>query len=73
VSTAVVAGRSVRKDGTRRRMGEAPVKKKYVVDLDEQESKKLRQVIRKGQSGARRLRRAHTLLLADEGCTDEER
>jgi transposase len=48
------------------------VKKKYVVDLDEQERERLREVIRKGHSGARRLRRAHTLLLADEGRTDEE-
>ena len=48
------------------------MKKKYVADLDEQESKRLPEVIRKGHSGARRLTRAHTLLLADEGRTDEE-
>jgi len=52
--------------------GGAPVKKKYVVDLDERERKRLREMVRKGRSGARGLRRAHTLLLANEGRTDEE-
>lgn len=47
-------------------------KKKYVVDLDKNERERLREIVRKGHSGARRLRRAHTLLLADEGLTDEE-
>jgi len=74
VSTAVLAGRSVRKDATRRRTREAPVKKKYVVDLDESRRGK---AVAGGdpqgpERGARRLRRAHTLLLADEGRTDEE-
>jgi transposase len=48
------------------------VKKKYVVDLGKQERKRLEEIVRKGRSGARRLRRAHTLLLADEGRTDQE-
>lgn len=48
------------------------MKKKYVVDLDRQERKGLEEIVCKGRSGARRLRRAHTLLLADEGRTDEE-
>jgi transposase len=48
------------------------VRKKYVVDLDKHERESLRETVRKGQSGARRLRRAHTLLLADEGLTDGE-
>ena len=48
------------------------MKKKYVVDLDKDERERLREMIRKGRNGARRLRRAHTLLLADEGLTDEE-
>ncbi len=48
------------------------MKKKYVVDLDKHERESLRETLRKGQSSARRLRRAHTLLLADEGLTDEE-
>jgi transposase len=73
VSTVVLAGKHVREDDApehdRRK---APVKKKYVVDLDKHERKRLREMVQKGQSGARRLRRAHTLLLADEGRTDEE-
>lgn len=50
----------------------APVKKKYVVDLDKHERERLREMVRKGRSGARRLRRAHALLLADEDRTDRE-
>ncbi len=46
--------------------------KKYVVDLSEEEKKQLRQLTAKGTTGARRLRRAHALLLADEGMTDQE-
>jgi transposase len=46
--------------------------KKYVVNLSEQEEKQLRELTRKGKTGARRLRRAHVLLLTDEGRTDEE-
>lgn len=48
------------------------MKKKYVVDLDKNDRKRLREMVQKGRDGARRLRRAHTLLLADEGLTDEE-
>jgi Homeodomain-like domain-containing protein len=46
--------------------------KKYVVSLSEQEENQLRKLTRKGKTGARRLRSAHVLLLADEGRTDEE-
>jgi hypothetical protein len=35
--------------------------KKYVVNLSEQEEKQLRELTRKGKTGARRLRRAHVL------------
>jgi transposase len=48
------------------------VKKKYMVELDERERRRLREMIRKGHSGARRLRRAHVLLLADEGHADAQ-
>jgi transposase len=46
--------------------------KKYVVDLGEEEKEQLRRLTSKGTTGARRLRRAHVLLLADEGRADEE-
>ena len=46
--------------------------KKYVVDLNEQEKKRLEDLITKGKSGARKIRRAHILLLAEEGYIDEE-
>src|SRR5215211_7932336 len=41
--------------------------KKYVVDLSKEERKQLEAITTKGESKARRLRRAHILLLADEG------
>ncbi len=46
--------------------------KKYVVDLNEQEKKRLEDLTTKGKSGARKIRRAHILLLAEEGYIDEE-
>lgn len=45
---------------------------KYVVDLTEEERERLLQFIRKGKPGARKVARANTLLLADEGRTDRE-
>ena len=45
---------------------------KYSVDLTEEERQQLLQLIRKGKSGARKVARANTLLLADEGRTDAE-
>src|SRR5215218_5804296 len=46
--------------------------KKYVVDLSKEERKQLEAITTKGESKARRLRRAHILLLADEGLLDKE-
>lgn len=45
--------------------------KKYVVDLNEQEKEQLEDLTTKGNSGARRIRRARILLLAEEGYIDE--
>ena len=46
--------------------------KKYVVSLTDDEKRELTELTKKGKTGARKLRRAHTLLLADEGKTDRE-
>jgi len=46
--------------------------KKYVVDLTKEEKERLKEITAKGTSKARRLRRAHILLLADEGLLDRE-
>lgn len=46
--------------------------KKYVVDLSDEERERLEAITTKGESKARRLRRAHILLLADEGLLDRE-
>lgn len=46
--------------------------KKYVVDLNEHEKKRLEDLTTKGKSGARKIRRARILLLAEEGYLDEE-
>ena len=46
--------------------------RKWVVDLSAEEREELLGLIRKGKAAARRLTRAHILLLADEGRTDEE-
>lgn len=46
--------------------------KKYVVDLSKEEKERLQELTSKGTTtGARRLRRAHTLLLANEGMIDQ--
>jgi transposase len=45
---------------------------KYGVDLTEEERQQLLQFIRKGKPGARKVARANTLLLADEGHTDAQ-
>src|SRR5918996_5232915 len=44
----------------------------YIVDLDERERNELEQLTTKGRSGARKIRRARILLLADEGRIDKE-
>ena len=46
--------------------------KKYIVDLVEHERDELEQLTTKGISGARKIRRARILLLADEGRIDKE-
>lgn len=45
--------------------------KTYVIELTDEESDALLAVVGKGKAGARKIRRARTLLLADEGLTDE--
>lgn len=45
-------------------------KKKYIVTLTEDERLSLRELIKKGSVPARKLARAHILLLADEGRAD---
>lgn len=44
---------------------------KYVVNLRDDERQLLKELIKKGKGSARRLTRAHILLLADEDKTDE--
>jgi hypothetical protein len=44
---------------------------KYVVNLHDDERKLLKELIKKDKGSARRLTRAHILLLADEDKTDE--
>lgn len=48
------------------------MRKIYVVDLTEDERSELRELIKKGKPSARKVARAHILLLADEGATDKE-
>jgi transposase len=43
----------------------------YIVDLTEDERSELRDLIKKGSPSARKVARAHILLLADEGATDK--
>jgi len=45
---------------------------RYVVQLTAEERERLRGLTRKGKTLARQVRRAQTLLLADEGRTDEQ-
>lgn len=47
------------------------MKKMYVVKLSEVERRRLLDLLRRGRASARKLRRAHTLLLAHEGLNDE--
>ena len=44
----------------------------YIVDLTQTEKQKLLELISKGQSGARKIKRANILLLANAGKTDKE-
>ena len=44
---------------------------KYLVDLTEEEREDLLNVIHKGKAAARKVARAHVLLRAAEGATDE--
>ncbi len=46
--------------------------KKYIVSLTDGERKELTDLTKKGKTGARKLKRAHILLLADEDRTDWE-
>ncbi len=46
--------------------------KAYIVDLTQTEKQKLHELTSKGQSGARKIKRANILLLADMGKTDKE-
>lgn len=46
--------------------------KKYVVDHDEHERDQLEELTTKGKSGARKIRRARILLLANEDRVDKE-
>ena len=46
--------------------------KKYVVDLTPEERAGLLKLIKQGEAEARKLSRAHILLKADEGLSDEE-
>jgi transposase len=46
--------------------------KKYVVDLSKDERERLEELTTRGKSGARKIRRARILLLADEGYIDKE-
>jgi transposase len=48
------------------------MRKRYRVTLTDEERERLRALTRKGQPGARTVRRAQILLLADEGRTDEQ-
>jgi len=47
-------------------------RKKYIVELTDQERTQLLELTRKGKNSARKVRRAHALLLADRGKTDKE-
>jgi len=47
-------------------------KKKYVVELKDEEKDKLLALLKSGETKARKLNRVHILLLADEGKTDVE-
>jgi transposase len=46
-------------------------KKRYIVSLSDEERQALRELLKKGQAPARRINRAHILLQAHEGATDQ--
>jgi transposase len=48
------------------------LKKLYVVDLSKEEKEQLEELTTKGQSPARKIKRAHILLLANKGLKDKE-
>jgi transposase len=50
---------------------EADMQKIYIVDLTEDERSELHDLIKQGKPSARKVARAHILLLADEGATDK--
>jgi transposase len=50
---------------------EADMQKLYIVNLTEDERSELRDLIKQGNPSARKVARAHILLLADEGATDK--
>ncbi len=45
--------------------------KKYIVKLTPEEKQQLLDILKKGKASAREIRRAHTLLMASSGKTDE--
>ncbi len=45
--------------------------KKHKINLSPEQRQQLLDIIKKGSSSARTIRRAHTLLMASEGKTDE--
>ena len=47
------------------------MRKKYIVTLTDAERQHLRDLVKKGTLSARKLTRAHILLRADEGATDD--
>jgi transposase len=48
------------------------MRKIYMVDLSEEEKAELKSLIKRGKTSARKLNRAHVLLLANEGKTDKQ-
>ena len=48
------------------------MKKVYVVDLTKEEKAELLELVGKGEARARKMNRAHILLLAEEGRTDKD-
>ncbi len=46
--------------------------KKYVSKLNEEERRTFEEMVKKGRSSAQQIRRAQTLLMREEGKTDEE-
>jgi transposase len=67
----VIVGRIFYSGGIETR-GESMSQKKYKVTLTEGEENLLHDIINRGKHGAQKRKRAQALLLADEGCTDEQ-